>query len=71
MLETIKQKIQELQHDDTSFHTYYQNFIMKTQDKNIEREFEYLNTNNRLSFYQLDRLIEKEMVNTNDNFAKP
>lgn len=54
MLETVKSYIEEL--PDTPFDEYYQRYVFRVQDMNIETEVGSINTDDILS---LDRLIAK------------
>lgn len=70
MLETIKKEIQKQQNNNTDFTTFYWNYIQRVQDENINNELSYLGLYNELSIYQLDRLIEKEMVTSHDSITR-
>lgn len=59
MLDSVKRTIDEI-NDWPSFPQYYTQYVLKTQDNNIEHEFQYLITHNVLDSMLVERLVDQE-----------
>lgn len=57
MLNTIQKMIQNEISDDTPFDLYYQKYVMKIQDSNIDAEVSYMLHNNIVSVELVDRAV--------------
>lgn len=59
MLETIKTKINDSPF--ISFEQYFQNYVMKIQDTNIDNEVAFLMRNNSLTTVLLNKVMNSEV----------
>ena len=57
MLETIRNCINEMQNDSTTFEDLFLRYVTQVQDTNISKEISYMITNNIVSVELLDRAI--------------
>lgn len=57
MLETIKNELNYLINDSTTFEDLFLSYVMYVQDRNISKEFSYMLRNNVVSVELLDRAI--------------
>ena len=57
MLETIKNELNYLINDSTTFEDLFLSYIIYVQDRNISKEFSYMLRNNVVSVELLDRAI--------------
>lgn len=63
MIETIKAVVESEKHDTTEFWKFYQTYIYKVQDSNINREFSHLLSANLITVANLDALINETCRN--------
>lgn len=57
MLETIKNELNYLINDSTTFEDLFLSYVTYVQDRNISKEFSYMLRNNVVSVELLDRAI--------------
>lgn len=57
MLGTIKNELNYLINDSTTFEDLFLSYVMYVQDRNISKEFSYMLRNNVVSVELLDRAI--------------
>lgn len=58
MLDSVKQKIEDL--PDKSFNQFYQEYIFKIQDDNLEREVSTVKSNGVISLTKLVNELHKQ-----------
>ena len=63
MIETIKAVIESEKKDTTSFWKFYQTYVYKVQDSNINREFTHMVNTNLINVANLSSLINKTCRN--------
>lgn len=59
MLEIVKQKIENL--GDLRFDLFFHDYVMNVQDMNIQKELDYLISNNDLTPIKIHRLVNQDM----------
>ena len=57
MLKTIKNQIEKLKQDNTSFSELYMNYVLEIQDESLEREISYMLKNKIYDVNLVDRAI--------------
>lgn len=60
MLETVKQKIAQLNDSEKTFDSYFFNYIMRIQDSNVASEINGLEKHYCLDVRDLAKMINKE-----------
>jgi hypothetical protein len=63
MIETIKAAIETEQKDTTDFRKFYQNYVYKVQDNNINREFAHMVHTQHVTIANLSLLIDETCRN--------
>ena len=57
MLETVSEYLEYVKSSNTPFYSYYNDYVMKIQDSNIDKELSYMLNYGISSLYLIDRAI--------------
>ena len=66
MLKTVKNAIEKIKQDNTSFSEFYMNYVLEIQDESLEREISYMLKN---KIYDVN-LVDRAIINSLESLVR-